>query len=437
MTTGGKTGFLGLSHLGLVASVCWASLDGGPVVGVDVEQAAVDSLNGNELPVYEPGLEELLRAHRPRLVFTTDFSRLTDCGLVILARDVPTGPDNSSDLGVVEELVDRMVPHLAEGSTLVLMSQVPAGFTRQVGATIRKARPGFTFSLYYWVETLILGKAVERYLRPERIILGCLDPAAPLPIALGDVLARFSCPILRMSYESAELTKTAINLYLCSSVTFANTLADLCEAVGADWSEIVPALRLDHRIGAGAYLRPGLGIAGGNLERDLVTLSRLCRTHGVDGRFIDLLVDYNAGRYRWVLRQLELEVFAAEDFPTIGVWGLAYKKDTRSTKNSMALRVIADLKEKARIQAYDPQARVNPSALGIVTVPDKYEAARQADCLLIMTDWEEFASADANRLCETMRRPVVVDCVGVLDSRRACLESVRYLSVGRSKPAGG
>lgn len=430
------TGFVGLSHLGLVASVCWASLEGEPVVGVDVDQTVMDSLIGNELPVHEPSLEELLRVHRSCLVFTTDFSRLAECNLVIIARDVPTRPDNTSDLSVIQDLIERAVPHLAADSTLVLMSQVPTGFTRQLGNSIRKARPGFAFSLYYWVETLVLGNAVERYLRPERIILGCPDSGGPIPIPLETALARFSCPVLRMSYESAELTKTAINLYLCSSVTFANTLADLCEAVGADWSEIVLALRLDHRIGPGAYLRPSLGIAGGNLERDLVTLSRLCRTHGVDGHFIDLLVDYNARRYRWVLRQLQRDVFATEAFPTIGVWGLAYKKDTRSIKNSTSLRVIAELKEKARMQAYDPLAIVDAAALGIVRVSDKYEAARGADCLLVMTDWDEFSKGDYEAVARMMRGRTVIDCVGCVDRDRIRASGLHYVGIGEPRRAG-
>ncbi len=159
--------------------------------------------------------------------------------------------------------------------------------------------------MYYWVETLIFGNAVQRFLHPERIIVGSADPSRPLPAALDEGLRRFDCPILPMGYESAELTKTAINLYLFGAVTYANTLSDLCEAVGADWSEMVPALRLDRRIGPAAYIRPGLGMAGGNLERDLVTLRGLGQRHGVDVAYVETLLAHNTRRYRWVQRQLQ------------------------------------------------------------------------------------------------------------------------------------
>src|SRR5262249_52617168 len=160
--------------------------------------------------------------------------------------------------------------HMQAGSTLVIMSQIPPGFMR----TLSQQAP--TLHVYYWVETLVFGDAVRRATRPERIIIGCADSRVPLPEPLAAGLAQFGCPILPMVYENAELTKPAMNLCLAGSVTSTSTLSDLCASVGADWSEMVPALRLDARIGPAAYLRPGLGIAGGNLERDLVTLHDLC-----------------------------------------------------------------------------------------------------------------------------------------------------------------
>ena len=314
----------------------------------------MERLGRGELPVHEPGLAEVFAEARDRMRFATDPAALAECPLVIVSRDVPTDAANGSDTSAVLRLLDAAIPHLRPGAVLALMSQVPPGFTRDLGARIEARRPGLGIRLYYWVETLIFGSAVTRFLEPERIIVGAADPALPLPVELAEGLARFGCPILPMRYESAELTKTAINLYLFGAVTYANTLADLCEEVGADWSEMVPALRLDRRIGPAAYIRPSLGVAGGNLERDLVTLRALCATHGVDAAYIETLIQYNGRRYRWVHRQLERRVLAEARPPVIAVWGLAYKKDTRSTKNSMALRVIGDLRGRAEIRAYDP-----------------------------------------------------------------------------------
>jgi len=423
------TGFLGLSHLGIVSSIGWASF-GEPVVAVDLDPAPVQALKGGTLPVHEPSLDELLTRARRQLTFSTDPALLADCPLVIVARDVPTDAANASDTSIVLRLVDAVVPHLRPGVTLALMSQVPPGFTRRLAQRIRERRPDLAFRLYYWVETLIFGNAVERYLEPERIILGCADPRAPLPGELEAGLRRFGCPIIPMAYESAELTKTAVNLYLCAAVTYANTLSDLCERVGANWGEMMPALRLDKRIGPAAYIRPGLGIAGGNLERDMVTLRDLCRAKGVDAAFIETLLESNARRPQWVHRKLQEHLFSEVPHPVIAVWGLAYKKNTRSTKNSMALRVIRELGGRADIRAYDPVVGADEIDLAVKVVADRDEALSGADCLLILTDWDEFAVPNPEAL-RAMRRPLVIDGVGVVDPARADLSGVRFIQMGR------
>jgi len=428
------TAFLGLSHLGIVSSIGWASL-GSPVIGVDLEQDPVERLGRGEMPVHEPGLSEAFASARHRMRFTTDPAALAECPLVIVSRDVPTDAANGSDTSAVLRLIDAAIPHLRPGAVLALMSQVPPGFTRSLGARIEARRPGLGIRLHYWVETLVFGNAVQRFLKPERIIVGAADPARPLPAELADGLTRFGCPILPMRYESAELTKTAINLYLFGAVTYANTLADLCEEVGADWSEMAPALRLDRRIGLAAYIRPSLGVAGGNLERDLVTLRELCAAHGVDAAYIETLIQYNRRRYRWVHRQLEQRVLAAAKPPVIAVWGLAYKKDTRSTKNSMSLRVIDDLRGRAEIRAYDPLVGASEINGGATVVPDRETTLAGADCLLILTDWDEFAATPRDAF-KAMRRPLVIDCVGVVDPTRTDLDGVEFLSMGRPPETG-
>jgi len=422
-------GFLGLSHLGIISSIGWASF-GNAVIAVDLDPAPVEMLRRGELPVHEPSLDELLAASRGRMAFSSDPAVLTECPLVIIARDVPTNSGNVSDTSVVLALIDAAIPYLQQDVTLALMSQVPPGFTRGVAGRIRDRRPELRFKLFYWVETLIFGSAVERYLKPERIIIGCHDPQEPFPPQLDAGLHRFGCPVLPLSYESAELTKTAINLYLCSSVTYANTLSDLCEAVGANWSEMMPALRLDRRIGPAAYIRPSLGITGGNLERDMVTLRTLCREHGVDGAFIESMIGYNTRRYEWVNRKLHEHVFSETAHPVIAVWGLAYKKNTRSTKNSIALRVIGDLQERAEVRAYDPVVSAGEVDLSVKIVDQRDDALVGADCLLVLTDWDEFAAPSSDGF-RAMRHPVVIDGVGVIDPGRADLKAVRYVSMGR------
>ena len=218
-----------------------------------------------------------------------------------------------------------------------MLSQVPPGFTR------RKQRE--ERMLYYQVETLIFGRAVERALHPERYIVGCADPAQPLPAAFRVFLEAHGCPIWPMRYESAELAKISINMCLVASVTTANTLAELCEKIGADWSEIVPALKLDKRIGPHSYLAPGLGIAGGNLERDLATVCNFADEHGTDAGVVRAWIANSRHRRDWAIRVLQQELFPKTDDPVIAVLGLAYKQDTHSTKNSPSLALLEHLHE--------------------------------------------------------------------------------------------
>jgi UDPglucose 6-dehydrogenase len=424
------TGFLGLSHLGIVSSIGWASAIG-PVIAVDLDPRAVTQLAEGRLPVHEPSLDELFAQARGRMTFTTDPAVLAACPLVIVARDVPTDDHNVSDLSTVLALVDAAVPHLQRDVTLAVMSQVPPGFTRALRARIVARRPDLELRLYYWVETLIFGRAVERYLKPERIILGCLDPGQALPPNLDRALPRFGCPIFPMRYESAELTKTAINLYLCAAVTYANTLSDLCEAVGADWTEMMPALRADQRIGPAAYIRPSLGIAGGNLERDMVTLHQLCARHGVDSGLIETMLAINDRRAGWVERKLGEHVFAAVERPTVAVWGLAYKRGTRSTKNSVALRVVRELRDRCDVRAWDPLVTAADVDVPVKVVADRDEALAGADCLLVLTDWEEFARPSATALA-TMRRRVIIDGVGIVDAGRLDPGAVHLVAMGRA-----
>ena len=420
------TAFLGMSHLGINYSAAWSSF-GQPTVGFDPDASLVRRLQSGELPIQEPGLAELIAQSGDCLTFSADFSRLRGCQLAIVARDVPTDDQNKSDLSQVRALIESAAQYLPTDATLVVMSQIPPGFMRELATRLSGRLAG----VYYWVETLIFGDAVRRALRPERIIIGCADPSVPLPDALGNGLAHFGCPLLPMRYESAELTKTAINLYLIGSVAFANTLSDLCETVGANWSEMMPALRLDARIGPAAYLRPSLGIAGGNLERDLVTLRNLCDSGAVDPVYLDGLIQHNAHRLGWVQRQLDRLVLNQEEMPRLAVWGLTYKKNTRSTRNSPSLRVIASLDGRARMRAWDPAIAPGELRLAADVLDDQYLVLDNADALLVMSDWDQFAEADFDRVRQSMQRPLVIDCVGVLDRRRSEVQGIEYVSMGQ------
>lgn len=425
---GTAIGVVGLSHLGLVSSICYAHL-GWHVVALDSCAEAVQALIRQQLPVSEPGLAAMLEQSADHLLPETDFSALGECETVFVTLDTETDALNQVVIEKLDQLIEKAVPFLKTGVRLVLMSQVPVGFTRRLRERIRAMRPDLRFLLYYWVETLVIGDAVNRCLAPERIILGC-ESTEETGHGLECVTARFNCPVFTMSFESAELAKAAINFYLSVSVTFANTLADLCEVSGASMSSIIPALRSDRRIGAYAYLRPGLGIAGGNIERDIIQLQRLGQARDADTRLVDCVVDFNAVRYKWVTRQLKKQFTADEHRTVIGVWGFAYKRDTRSIRNSRGVEILRELAGTVEIRAYDPAADLPSDLKGRVSTGSRMDVVAGADCLLVLTDWPEFTSSDLSDVARRMRGRIIIDAVGIIDRARASENDLKLISPG-------
>ncbi|CAM2067463.1 UDP-glucose 6-dehydrogenase [Sulfidibacter corallicola] len=420
--TAPKVGFAGMTHLGLNSAVASAAR-GAHVTCYDGDEALVESLAAGRTHIVEPDLDRLLGEHAAGLQFTSDLATLSDRDFVYIAPDVPTNDRGESDLTGIRELIERVDGSLPAEIPLIVLSQVPPGFTRQL--KLRAGRP-----LYYQVETLIFGQAIHRALHPERFIIGCGDPEEPLPEAFRTYLELFECPLLPMRYESAELAKISINCCLVASIGVANTLAELCERTGADWSEIVPALKRDKRIGPHAYLAPGLGIAGGNLERDLNTVIGLADRHGTDAGIVRAWIHNSEYRKHWVLRALHRRLLGQVEDPVIAVWGLAYKPNTHSTKNSPALALIDHL-DRYRVQAFDPVVKGAPvEALGIVEAPDPREACAGADVLAIMTPWNDFKQVPPADVARVMNGTLVIDPYRTWNPA-ACREAgLTYITLG-------
>jgi UDPglucose 6-dehydrogenase len=421
---GSVIGFAGLSHLGIISSIATAAR-GFDVIAYDTNAELTAALQTGRLPVHEPGLPELLAENAGRMTFTASADDLGRCAVVVLSIDIPTNAENQSDLSALDRLADSVVGELAPGAVLVILSQVRPGYTRSLARRLAPALSARGARLHYQVETLIFGRAVERALYPERYIVGCADPRQPLPPAYQQVLEAFGCPILPMRYESAELTKIAINIFLTASVASANTLAEVCEKIGADWGEVIPALRLDKRIGQFSYLSAGLGLSGGNLERDLATVQGLAAEHGTDARVIDAYLANSEYRRDWVLRTLYGRLGGGR--PVVAVWGVAYKPHTHSTKNSPSLALIRSLPGVA-VQAYDPQASL--AGPDVVQRATPLEACDGADALAVMTPWPELAHVDLAEVRGRMRGKVVVDPHGCLDGARAAALGFSYFKLG-------
>ena len=410
-----------MTHLGLVSGVCGAER-GFSVVCFDSNASRIAALKRRELPVSEPQLDHLVVKNGERLQFTASDQDLAACDVIYVAPDVPTDDAGQSDLGPINTLLDRVFAAARRDAVIVVLSQVPPGYTRG------KQHDGRI--LYYQVETLIFGRAVERALQPERYIVGCADPSQPLPQPYRVFLEAHGCPILPMRYESAELAKISINMFLVSSVSTTNILAELCEAIGADWSEIVPALRLDKRIGQHAYLSPGLGIAGGNLERDLATVIRFADERGTDAGVVRAWLANSRHRRDWALRLLHEHILSKVREPVLAVLGLAYKQDTHSTKNSPSLALLAHL-HAFRVQLYDPlvpaSEAAHPRAQG---AKSELEAIDGSDALIVMTPWPQFAKIEAGEAARRLRGKLVLDPYAVLDERAWRRAGLDYRRLG-------
>lgn len=410
-----------MTHLGLNSAAA-AAEKGFKVVAFDPDAATISSLRNGAIPVVEPGLEECLGRNRKRILFADSAPALADCGVVCIAPDVPTDDSGGADLADVRQLLGIVASNTRTDAAIVILSQVPPGFSRAYAPPER--------AVYYQVESLIFGRALERALNPERFIVGCLDPGRPLSASYGAFLHAFGCPILPMRYESAELAKIAINCCLVATISTANTLAEICEGIGADWSEIVPALRLDKRIGPHAYLKPGLGIAGGNLERDLRAVVDMARGIASDSGVVRAWVANSGHRRDWALKKLHENLLAANPAATVAVLGLAYKENTDSTKNSAALDLIRNL-APYRCRVHDPAVGAAAVAgTGAVYANSPMEAIRGASGLVIMTPWPEYSQLAPAKIAEAMDGTFVADPYAVLDGAGCRLRGLAYHTLG-------
>ena len=403
--------------MGLVTSICWAKINP-QVVAIDTNQELISKLqqgileiSEGEQKLEEPKLTKLFNSNKANYLPTTDFNKISTASLVFFTKDTPT-----DGIGSQKELIQlfrKSIPNFKQNVAIILMSQVEVGTCRKLIKLIKSQRPSLNFNFYHWVDTIIMTSAVERFLNPERIIIGKADKKPVNPV-IQKCLKLFNCPVFYMSYESAEITKAFINLYLANTVTYANTLSDYCEAFGANINDIIPALKSDKRIGPLAYLKPTLSIAGGHLERDINMLDKIAVRAKMKSSLIKTIISLNNKRYLWVKDKIVNLPKLKNDKFKICIWGLSYKKGSTSTKNAASLKIIRLLKSKSNISVYDPIAIIPRSVSGYTRFTSPYEAATNADCLIILTDWNEFKAIDYHKLASILHKPNIIDAVGLL-----------------------
>jgi UDPglucose 6-dehydrogenase len=424
---------IGTWHLGCVVSACLADL-GYSVAGMDWDAKMVEDLNKGIPPLFEPGLADLISRNikSGRLHYTTDLGQAAgNSKYVLITFDTPVDENDEVDLSVIFNTAVALSKHLQDDSLVVVCSQVPIGTCEQIESLIRGNNSSLRFDIAYSPENLRLGQAIQRFKKPDRIVIG-----ADSKSAFDRVEALFSvikAPRLRMRLRSAEMAKHAINCFLATSISFISEISCLCEASGADALKVVDALRSDERIGTGLPLRPGLGFSGGTLARDLKALKKLGEKSGCETTLIDGVWQVNQRQMRLVSRKLR-EINGSFPDITVGILGLTYKAGTSTLRRSAALEIISDLvSQGATVKAYDP--KVSPeeirSCREFEFCRDPYEVARGSDALVIITEWPEFKSLDFGIIKSVMRRPVIIDTKNMLDVEEMLEHEFQYLGVGR------
>ena len=290
-----KIGFVGMTHLGLcqLAACAEKKFD---VLGIDTSLEKIKKLNNLDILYDEPFLKKTIKKNLKRIKFSSNFNEIKKLDLVFISLDLKTNKQGHADTKILLQLINKTKKYLNLNSSLIILSQVRPKFTRAINFDKKR--------LYYQVETLVFGQAISRALNPERIIIG--TGSEKFNSKYKNFLKKFNCPLIKMNYESAELSKLSINIFLASSVTVTNLLARIARNIGADWDQIIPALKLDKRIGQHAYLKSGLGLSGGNIERDLFSIKSIIENDDKNGRnLINSIVDNSKYMKRWAEKILE------------------------------------------------------------------------------------------------------------------------------------
>jgi UDPglucose 6-dehydrogenase len=403
---------LGLWHLGSVTAACLASA-GHTVVGFDPAPTVVDGLAAGRPPIAEPGLPALITTALAAgtVSFTADrAAAVRRADVVWVTFDTPVDHDDVADVNYVIGQVEAVFPDLADGAVVVSSSQLPVGSVRALEQAWAPVAKGRTVSFACSPENLRLGKAIEVFTKPDRVIVGVRDDRARQRIA--EVLAPITDRIEWMSVESAEMTKHAVNAFLATSVTFINELANLCELAGADAREVERGLKTERRIGPHAYLSPGGAFAGGTLARDVSFLRALGTQVNRPTPLMDGVLASNTAHRQWAQRRLH-SAFGSVKGMRVAVWGLTYKPGTDTLRRSSAVEICEWLaNEGADVHVHDPEAEPLPSILHVTRHQDPIDAAAGARALIVATPWPVYREVDINRLA------TVTSCLTVLDANR-------------------
>jgi UDPglucose 6-dehydrogenase len=430
-----KIAVVGTGYVGLVAGACLAE-NGNDVVCVDKDPAKIKLLQRGKIPIYEPGLEELVRRNRSekRLTFTTALERgVRTAQIIFIAVGTPTGEDGSADLQHVLAVARNTARAMNGYKVIVNKSTVPVGTAAKVRDVIRRETT-HPFSVVSNPEFLKQGAAIEDFMKPDRVVIGAEDPrGAELMKELYAPFTRTGAPIMLMDCASAELCKYAANAMLATRISFMNEVANVCESVGADVDEVRRAVAADRRIGP-SFLFPGIGYGGSCFPKDVKAMLRFASEKNYKFAILDAVETVNERQKLRLLTKLQAQ-FGSLKGKQIALWGLAFKPRTDDMREAPAVPLIQGLLAAgASVHAYDPEAmKIARGIFGsrISYADTSYTALTGADALAIVTEWNEFREPDFGRMRKLMRSPIIFDGRNLYNPEQIRAHGFTYVSIGR------
>jgi UDPglucose 6-dehydrogenase len=434
-----KIAVVGTGYVGLVTGTCFAET-GNDVTCIDIDTRKVEKMKNGIVPIYEPGLDELFNrnATEGRLHFTTSLAEgIEGAKVIFLALPTPPGEDGSADLKYILGVSKDLGPLLKNYAVIVDKSTVPVGTAEKVHAAIAQNASPELFDVVSNPEFLREGVAIEDFMRPERVVVGTRSAKAKSVMEkLYQPFVRQGNPIIFMDERSAEMTKYAANAFLATKITFMNEIANLCEQVGANVDDIRRGIGTDSRIGK-RFLFAGIGYGGSCFPKDVQALAKTASEHDYDFRILQSVMEVNEAQKTRLMPEVMAHFGQDLKGKKVALWGLAFKPYTDDIREAPALYNIKELLAAgARVVAYDPEAMDNVRDLlgdAITFAKDPYEAIKEADALMIMTEWPQFRTPDFERMEKLLNQKVVFDGRNLYEPAQMAEMGYKYVSIGREK----
>lgn len=427
-----KIAVIGVGYVGLVTGTCLADM-GNEVIGVDIDKKRIDDLNKGIIPIYEPGLADLVvkNVEQKRLSFTTEIGKaIKESEIIFIAVGTPPLPDGTADLTYVKNVAEDIGKNIDGYKVVVNKSTVPIGTGDMVSRIIKQFYNG-DFEVVSNPEFLREGCAVADFMHPERIVVGGISKGKAMEIMV-QLYESLKAPMVLTDVKTAEMIKYASNALLATEISFINSIANICEKLGADVKLVAEGMRQDKRIGKYAFLEAGVGYGGSCFPKDVKALIQIAQENGIRFSILEAVEATNEAQKQSLL--VKIQKLLGEDLheKKIAIWGLAFKPQTDDIREAPSLVVIKQLLDRgAKITVYDPVACLKDNDENIVFSDDYYEAVKDAECLVIVTEWSDFKDVDLTKIKSLMKLPNIVDGRNIFEKSEMEKFGFKYIGVGR------